>query len=323
MSISPENAAWFAQNFTRLSDNVGRALLGKDEVVRLALTCMLTEGHLLLEDAPGTGKTALARALAATVQGTHSRIQFTPDLLPSDITGVTMYDQKQGTWEFHAGPVFASIVLADEINRASPKTQAALLEVMEESQVTIDGKQHHVGRPFMVIATQNPVEQAGTYKLPEAQLDRFLMKTSVGYPDRVSAREILSGSANPDRTKALKSMIGTQQVADMADLVRENHVDDAVLDYVQRLTEATRDDAETSLGVSTRGSIALVRASRVWAASQGRPFVTPDDVKALAEPVWGHRLIMSPEAEFAGTTASKVLRRVLDSVPAPQLRGVG
>lgn len=323
MTMTPENAAWFSQTFARLTDNIGQALLGKTDVIRLALVTMLAEGHLLLEDAPGTGKTALARAISATVQGTNSRIQFTPDLLPSDITGVTMYDQRKGEWEFHKGPVFASIVLADEINRASPKTQSALLEVMEESRITVDGVRHDVGRPFMVIATQNPVEQAGTYKLPEAQLDRFLIKASVGYPDRAAARQILAGSARPDRTVDLPSIIAADAVAQMIDLVKENHVDDAVLEYVQALTEATRDDPETALGVSTRGSIALVRATRVLAAAQGRNFVTPDDVKALAGPVWAHRLVLSPEAEFAGTTAATVIGRVLQGVPAPQLRGAG
>jgi MoxR-like ATPase len=323
MTITTDQAAWFADSFATLTDNVGQALLGKAPVIRLALTCLLAEGHLLLEDAPGTGKTALARAMAATVQGSHSRIQFTPDLLPSDITGTTVYDQAQARWEFHKGPIFASIVLADEINRASPKTQSALLEVMEEGHVTVDGTSYDAGRPFMVIATQNPIEQAGTYRLPEAQLDRFLMKTSVGYPDRASAVQVLAGSASPDRARSLQPMISTSAVAEMADLVKANHVDDAVLDYVQRLTEATRDDSDTTLGVSTRGSISMVRAARVWAAARGRNYVLPDDIKELALPVWGHRIIMSPEAEFAGATTAAVVARVLDRVEAPMLRGAG
>jgi MoxR-like ATPase len=323
MTITTDDAAWFADSFGKLTDNVGQALLGKAPVIRLALTCMLAEGHLLLEDAPGTGKTAMARAIAATVQGSHSRIQFTPDLLPSDITGTTIYDQASSRWEFHKGPIFASIVLADEINRASPKTQSALLEVMEEGHVTVDGTSYDAGRPFMVIATQNPIEQAGTYRLPEAQLDRFLMKTSVGYPDRAAAVQVLAGSAAPDRTRTLSAMISTQAVAEMADLVKVNHVDDAVLDYVQRLTEATRDDSDTTLGVSTRGSIAMVRVARVWAAARGRNYVLPDDIKELALPVWGHRVVMSPEAEFAGASAAGVIGRALDRVEAPMLRGAG
>ncbi len=323
MTITTDDAAWFADSFGKLTDNVGQALLGKAPVIRLALTCMLAEGHLLLEDAPGTGKTAMARAIAATVQGSHSRIQFTPDLLPSDITGTTIYDQATSRWEFHKGPIFASIVLADEINRASPKTQSALLEVMEEGHVTVDGTSYDAGRPFMVIATQNPIEQAGTYRLPEAQLDRFLMKTSVGYPDRAAAVQVLAGSAAPDRTQTLSPMISTQAVAEMADLVKVNHVDDAVLDYVQRLTEGTRDDSDTTLGVSTRGAIAMVRVARVWAAARGRNYVLPDDIKELALSVWGHRLVMSPEAEFAGASAEGVIGRVLDRVEAPMLRGAG
>ena len=320
MALSQENAKWFADTFTRIVDNVGQALLGKEDVVRLALTTMLAEGHLLLEDAPGTGKTALARALAATVQGTHSRIQFTPDLLPSDITGVTIFDQKTHEWEFHAGPVFASVLLADEINRASPKTQSALLEVMEESTVTVDGERHETGRPFMVIATQNPIEQAGTYRLPEAQLDRFLVKTTIGYPDRRALTRILAGSAKPDRSKSLKTVITAPAVAQMADLAAGNHVEDSVLDYIGALVEATRSSPDTRLGVSTRGAIAMTRAARVWAASRGRAYALPDDVKELAEVVWAHRLVMDPDAEFSGATARGVITRALEETPAPTTR---
>ena len=320
MALSQENARWFADTFTRIVDNVGQALLGKEDVVRLALTTMLAEGHLLLEDAPGTGKTALARALAATVQGTHSRIQFTPDLLPSDITGVTIFNQKTREWEFHAGPVFASVLLADEINRASPKTQSALLEVMEESTVTVDGERHETGRPFMVIATQNPIEQAGTYRLPEAQLDRFLVKTTIGYPDRRALTRILAGSAKPDRSKSLKTVITAPAVAQMADLAAGNHVEDSVLDYIGALVEATRSSPDTRLGVSTRGAIAMTRVARVWAASRGRAYVLPDDIKELADVVWAHRLVMDPDAEFSGATARGVITRALEETPAPTTR---
>ncbi|KRB37136.1 AAA family ATPase [Microbacterium sp. Root180] len=320
MTMTPEQAAWFQGTFARLVDNVDRALLGKREVVGLVLSAMLAEGHVLLEDAPGTGKTSLAKALAATVQGTSSRIQFTPDLLPSDVTGVTIYDQTSHRFEFHKGPVFASIVLADEINRASPKTQSALLEVMEESRVTVDGVTHDAGRPFLVIATQNPIEQAGTYKLPEAQLDRFLVRTSIGYPDLAAAERILAGAADRNPSASLSAIITTGAVADMADLAATVHTEAAVLRYTAQLSEATRADAATRLGVSVRGSLAMIRIAKVWAASQGRHFVTPDDIKTLAAAVWTHRLVLDPEAEFAGTTADTVIARVLEDVPAPQAR---
>ncbi|AXH34053.1 MoxR family ATPase [Humibacter sp. BT305] len=320
MTMTPEQATWFAGTFDRLVQNVGQAVLGKQEVIRLTLMALIAEGHILLEDAPGTGKTSLAKAIAATVQGTHQRIQFTPDLLPSDVTGVTIYDQKTGAFEFHRGPIFASIVLADEINRASPKTQSALLEVMEESRITVDGVVHEVGRPFLVIATQNPIEQAGTYRLPEAQLDRFLIKTSIGYPDIASVEQILAGSAVRNPSATLSAAITTQAVADMADLASTVHVDSAVLRYAAQLAEETRNAPEVRLGVSVRGSMAIIRAAKVWAAAQGRPFVLPDDIKDLAAPVWLHRFVLDPEAEFSGTTAPQVLSRILADVAAPQSR---
>lgn len=319
-TMTPEQASWFAQTFDRIVGNVAQAVLGKDDQIRLALTCMLAEGHLLLEDAPGTGKTSLARAIAASVQGSHHRIQFTPDLLPSDVTGVTIYDQKAGRFDFHPGPIFANIVLADEINRASPKTQSALLEVMEEGRVTVDGVPHAVGSPFMVIATQNPIEQAGTYRLPEAQLDRFLMKTSIGYPNLASTVEILAGSAVRDRSAALQPVITGQAVVDMAALAATTHVDPAVLEYVSRLAEESRALGDVHVGVSVRGAIALVRATKVWAAAHGRNYVLPDDVKELVRPVWAHRVVLDAEAEFGGATADGAIERLLADVPAPQER---
>lgn len=318
--MNPEQARWFSESFANIVGNIERVIMGKSEAIRLAITCMLAEGHLLLEDYPGTGKTSLARAIAQSVQGTHSRIQFTPDLLPSDVTGVTIYDQKSGEFEFHQGPIFASIVLADEINRASPKTQSALLEVMEESRVTVDGQSYSVGNPFMVIATQNPIEQAGTYRLPEAQLDRFLMKTTLGYPDHDATMRILASGGSRPRSTALPSVVTGQQVAEMAQMTSAVHVEASVMDYIVRLVEATRTAEDVRLGVSVRGALALVRASRVWAASVGRHFVTPDDVKILAVPCLAHRMILDPEAEFNGVTAVDVMAGVIGSVPPPTER---
>jgi MoxR-like ATPase len=317
MSITPEQSEWFGDSFGRLVANVEQAIVGKTDTVRLALTCLLTEGHLLLEDVPGTGKTMLAKAIANTVQGTHTRIQFTPDLLPSDVVGGTIYDQRTGEFEVRKGPVFTTILLADEINRASPKTQSALLEVMEEGQVTLDGVTHPVGPPFMVIATQNPIEQAGTYRLPEAQLDRFLMRTSLGYPDEASTVKLLSEASYKNRSDAVGALITGQAVTDMARLAANVHTDPSILTYISQIADATRRMPDVMLGLSIRGAMAYTRAAKTWAASVGRNFVLPDDVKELAIPLLSHRLILDPEAEFNGATVSSVINRVLDEVAPP------
>jgi len=300
--------------------NVEQVLLGKTLVIRLGFTSLISGGHLLLEDFPGTGKTSLARAIAQTVQGSSSRVQFTPDLLPGDITGVSIFDQRTNTFEFHRGPIFANIVLADEINRASPKTQAALLEVMEENRVTVDGVTHPVGEPFMVIATQNPIEQAGTYRLPEAQLDRFLMKASIGYPDHASTLRILESAGSSVHQGSLTAIVTAETILTMQQLARTVHVDPAINDYVSRLVDGTRSAVEVRLGVSVRGALALVRAAKTLAAASGRHYVIPDDVKVLAEPVLAHRLLLDAEAEFEGVTASSVIGQILLETPPPSDR---
>ena len=320
MTVTQDQAAWFAQTFDQLVANVGQAVVGKEHVIRLTLTCMLSEGHILLEDFPGTGKTQLARSVAGTVHGTNSRIQSTPDLLPSDVSGVTVYDQDKREFTFHPGPIFATIVLADEINRASPKTQSALLEVMEEGRVTVDGTPHPVGEPFMVIATQNPIEQAGTYRLPEAQLDRFLMKTSLGYPDHEATMSVLAQAKTRDRAAGLTPVVTAAVVTDMAALADEVHVDPAILAYVSRLAEESRRHPSVRLGLSVRGCLAFVRVAKTWAVSQGRDHVIPDDIKLLAEPVLNHRLILTAEAQFAEITVQQVIDQLLAQVPAPSER---
>jgi len=320
MTMTPQQATWFSDIFNRLVANVDQVLVGKTFVIRLGFTALLSEGHLLLEDFPGTGKTSFARAIAQSVAGTSNRIQFTPDLLPGDITGVSIYDQGKSEFEFHPGPIFANIVLADEINRASPKTQSALLEVMEESHVTVDGVTHPVGAPFMVIATQNPIEQAGTYRLPEAQLDRFIMKTSIGYPDHASTLRILEGAGVKAHETILPPIVTADVVSEMGQLARAVHVDPTINDYVSRLVEATRTATEVRLGASVRGALALIRTSKTLAAASGRHHVIPDDVKALAEPVLAHRLVIDAEAEFDGVTAPSIMSQILIETPPPSER---
>jgi MoxR-like ATPase len=315
MTITPEQSDWFAATFTMMVDNVEQVVLGKRHVIELAFTAMVSEGHLLLEDYPGTGKTSLARAMSQTVQGVSTRIQFTPDLLPGDVTGITVYDQKTGEFEFHSGPIFANVVLADEINRASPKTQSALLEAMEEGNVTIDGVTRSTGVPFLVIATQNPIEQAGTYRLPEAQLDRFMMKASLGYPDLAATIRILEGTA--DVRHDLAPVITPQALVSMSDIARGVFVNPLVYDYIGRLVEATRLARQVRMGVSVRGARALTKAAKTWAVAHGRTFVTPDDVKALADRVLAHRMVLDPEAEFDGVTASAVIGQILLDVVPP------
>ena len=316
-TLSPDEVQGFADIAARVGSNVASVVLGKSEVVKLALTGLFAEGHLLIEDVPGVGKTTLARAIAASVRGEWRRIQFTPDLLPSDVSGVTIFNQATRQFEFHGGPVFANIVIADEINRASPKTQSALLEVMEERHVTVDGHRHAVPRPFLVVATQNPVEMDGTYRLPEAQLDRFLMRLSIGYPEESVEVEVLKGAAAGRSPDYLGAVTDTETVARLIRLTNRVFVADPLYQYAVRLAVATREHKQVRIGVSPRGVIALSRAAQAYALIDGRAYVVPEDVKALIEPVFAHRILLAPDAAMRGVTPSEVLRSVEESVPAP------
>jgi MoxR-like ATPase len=311
----------FAETVERIVDNVERAVSGKREGISLAVTALLAGGHVLIEDVPGVGKTLLAKALARSVAGDFRRVQFTPDLLPADITGTNVYNQGDGAFEFWAGPVFANVVLADEINRASPKTQSALLEAMEEGSVTVDGVTRKLPEPFGVIGTQNPVEHEGTYPLPHAELDRFMVKMALGYPDEEAEVDLLRLSADP--VAEIGPVVGLAEFVRMRRLAEEVYASEAVLRYVVSVTSATREHESVRLGASPRASRMLLWASKVHAATRGRSYCTPDDVKALAPHVLSHRIIASPGASYGGLRngsadpdrAAGMVREILSSVP--------
>lgn len=307
-----------AAKLTALYGTVAGFIQGKPDVIDIAVTCLLAGGHLLLEDVPGVGKTSLARVLAAAAGVGWNRIQFTPDVLPSDVTGVSVWDQGARAFVFHPGPVFASIVLADEINRATPRTQAALLEAMEEHTVSVDGQTRVLPSPFFVIATQNPIEMAGTYPLPEAQVDRFLMRTSIGYPDHEAEVSVLEGHQAGKRVSDVRAALQSEDIQRLLAAVGKVQVDIAVLKYIVEIVASTRTNVDVLLGASPRGSVGLLRASRARALIRGRSFVVPGDVQELAIPVLAHRLVLDADARAHGQTQAGVIARIIDQVPAPQ-----
>ncbi|HVV09012.1 MoxR family ATPase [Amycolatopsis sp.] len=311
MTLTPKAA------YDLIADNVQRVLRGHPETVRLAVAALFAEGHLLIEDVPGVGKTTLARCIAASLGGRWNRIQFTPDLLPGDITGVMVYHQNTENFQFHPGGIFANVVLADEINRGTPKTQSALLEVMAERRVTVDAVRQDVPRPFLVVATQNPIEMEGTYRLPEAQLDRFLMRLWLGYPEHDAEVMVVMGDCAGITPDEVRPVVGIDDVQQVIGLVRRSHLASEIVSYAVRLAAASRAHPAVRYGASPRGSIALIRAAQGLAATYGRDFVTPDDVKAVAHPVLGHRLVLTPDAELNQRHARDVVDELLADTAVP------
>lgn len=307
----------FSDWFDSLAANVATAIRGKDDAIHLSLVCVLAQGHLLVEDVPGVGKTTLAKALARSIDGTFGRIQFTPDLLPSDVVGVSVWNRATNTFEFRPGPIFANIVVADEINRASPKTQSALLEAMAERHVTVDGITHPLDAPFVVLATENPIEHEGTYPLPDSQLDRFLMRISMGYPARDSEIELLLSHGATDPLDDLEPVVTVAQVAALCDAVRRVTVAESLRGYLVDIAAATRRHQALLVGMSPRATLGLQQASRALAASRGRSYVIPDDVREIAEPVLAHRLLLAPEVQVQGVTAADIIAEILQRLPVP------
>ncbi len=300
-----------------LIENVSKVIVGKEDVVSLALAAIFSDGHVLLEDVPGVGKTYLAKSLARSLGCDFTRIQFTPDLLPSDVTGVSVYNQKTQEFEFRPGPVMTQVLLADEINRATPRTQAALLEAMQERQITVDGKTYPLPRPFFVLATQNPIELEGTFLLPEAQIDRFLMRLSIGYPDEDDELRILDRFQMEDPLESLEPVTDPATILEVQETVRRVMVEESVRDYIVRVARSTRENPAVALGVSPRGTLALFRTSQALAAIRGRDFVIPDDVKALVPHVLIHRIHISPQIRLRGRTPEQVVSDLVDEVPVP------
>ena len=301
----------------RVRENVSRVIVGRADVIEMALVAMLCQGHVLIEDVPGIGKTMLAKALAASVGCSFKRIQFTPDLMPSDVTGINFYNQKSGAFEFRAGPLIANIVLADEINRATPRTQSALLEAMEEHQMSIDGVTMRLPAPFLVLATQNPIELEGTFPLPEAQLDRFLLRVRMGYPDAAEEDAILLRFESENPLDRLTPVVEAAELVRLAATLPAVHVEPSVRDYIVRLTQATRAHSAVELGASPRATLALFRAARALAAVRGRDYVMPDDVKHLAPSVLAHRVLLSSQSRLRGREAESLVRELLDELPVP------